>query len=47
MRIARAQKVQAARLEALLSSFYIQQVSPQGEAALYIDPNKYKNLQAP
>ena len=45
--IAKAQKAQAARLETLLSSFYFQQVSPQGEAAVYIDPNKLKNLQTP
>jgi hypothetical protein len=47
MNIAKAQKGQAARLETLLSSFYFQQVSPQGEAAVYIDPNKLKNLQVP
>ena len=47
MNIAKAQKGQAARLETLLSSLYFQQVSPQGEAAVYIDPNKLKNLQAP
>jgi hypothetical protein len=47
MNIAKAQKGQAARLEILLSSLYFQQVSPQGEAAVYIDPNKLKNLQAP
>jgi hypothetical protein len=34
-------------LETLLSSLYFQQVSPRGEAAVYIDPNKLKNLQAP
>jgi hypothetical protein len=45
--IAKAQMGQAARLETLLSSLYFQQVSPQGEAAVYIDPNKLKNLQAP
>jgi hypothetical protein len=47
MNIAKAQKGQAARLETLLSSLYFQQVSPQGEAAVYIDPNKLRNLQAP
>jgi hypothetical protein len=47
MNIAKAQKGQAARLETLLSSLYFQQVSPQGEAAVYIDPNKLKKLQAP
>jgi len=47
MNIAKAQKGQAARLETLLSSLYFQQVSPRGEAAVYIDPNKLKNLQAP
>jgi hypothetical protein len=47
MNIAKAQKGQATRLETLLSSLYFQQVSPQGEAAVYIDPNKLKNLQAP
>ena len=45
--IALAQKRQAARLETLLSSLYFQQVSPQGDAAVYIDPNKLKNLQPP
>jgi hypothetical protein len=45
--IATAQKRQAARLETLLSSLYFQQISPQGEAAVYIDPDKLKNLQAP
>jgi hypothetical protein len=44
---ANAQRGQAARLEILLSSLYFQQVSPQGQAAVYIDPNKLKNLQAP
>jgi hypothetical protein len=47
MNIAKAQKGQAARLETLLSSLYFQQVSPQGEAAVYINPNKLKYLQAP
>ena len=47
MSIAKAQKGQAARLETLLSSLYFQQISPQGEAAVYIDPNKLRNLQAP
>ena len=47
MNIAKAQKGQAARLETLLSSLYFQQVSPRGEAAVYIEPNKLKNLQAP
>jgi hypothetical protein len=47
MNIAKAQKGQAARLETLLSSLYFQQVSPQGEAAVYIDPNKLRKLQAP
>jgi hypothetical protein len=45
--IALAQTRQAARLETLLSSLYFQQISPQGEAAVYIDPNKLKNLQPP
>jgi len=45
--VALAQKRQAARLETLLSSLYFQQVSPQGDAAVYIDPNKLKNLQPP
>jgi hypothetical protein len=42
-----AQTRQADRLETLLSSLYFQQISPQGEAAVYIDPNKLKNLQPP
>lgn len=45
--VAKAQKGQAERLETLLSSLYFQQVSPQGQAAVYIDANKLKNLQAP
>ena len=45
--VALAQKRQAARLETLLSSLYFQQVTPQGDAAVYIDPNKLKNLQPP
>jgi hypothetical protein len=45
--IAKAQRTQAARLETLLSSLYFQQMGPQGEAAVYIDPNKLRNLQAP
>ena len=44
--IAKAQLGQAARLETLLSSLYFQQVTPQGQAAVYIDPNTLKNLQA-
>jgi hypothetical protein len=47
MSIAKAQKGQADRLETLLSSLYFQQISPQGQAAVYIDPNKLKDLQAP
>ena len=47
MNIAKAQKGQAARLETLLSSLYFQQISPQGQAAVYIDPEKLRNLQAP
>ena len=46
MNIAKAQKGQAARLETLLSSLYFQQISPQGQAAVYIDPDKRRNLQA-
>ena len=45
--IAKAQNRQAARLETLLSSLYFEQISPRGEAAVYIDPNKLKKLQAP
>jgi hypothetical protein len=45
--IALAQTRQAARLETLLASLYFRQINPRGEAALYIDPNKLKNLQPP
>jgi hypothetical protein len=45
--VAQAQKGQAARLETLLSSLYFQQVTPQGQAAVYIDANKLRDLQSP
>jgi hypothetical protein len=45
--VAEAQKGQAARLETLLSSLYFQQVTPQGQAAVYIDANKLRDLQSP